>query len=356
MFKKDLKDLNVLVADEYPLVTEFIDEIIQMTEILVDKGYAYVEKDGSVYYKVSKFKDYGKLSGIKPEEGKPGTRVDIDQYEKEEAMDFALWKGHKEGEPFWESPWGKGRPGWHIECSVMSKKYLGVTFDIHAGGLDLRFPHHENEIAQSEAANEKEFVKYWFHGGMLDVEGRKMSKSLGNYVELDEIEKRGIDLMALRYLMLTTHYRGRLNFTWKSLEAAQSGLNHLRTEVAKYSNTKGKSARKRPGLYDTFVTAISDDLNLPEALKVTWEVVKSDLEDGEKLGLLLKFDEVLGLDLKTQKPKTKIPEKIKRLVKEREGARREGKWKEADKFRKEIESFGYKVKDTEDGPRVESND
>ena len=251
LFKQDMVDLNVLPADYYPRVTEHIPEIIEMIKVLIDKGFAYVEKDGSVYFDVSKFKNYGQLSGRKLEEARTGTRVQTDKYEKEEATDFALWKGvlasqgdSLESGASWDSPWGKGRPGWHIECSVMSKKLLGETIDIHAGAMDLKFPHHENEIAQSETANGAKFVNYWLHAGLLDVEGRKMSKSLGNFIEIHEVKEKGIDPLALRYLFLTVGYRDKLNFTWTGLGAAQTALNNLRGIINNFQNPffTGKAA------------------------------------------------------------------------------------------------------------------
>jgi len=362
LFLQDMNDLNAIPADHYPKVTEHIKEIIEMVGILVKKGFAYVEKDGSVYFRVSKFKDYGKLSGIKLEEAKTGTRVETDKYEKESAADFALWKAYKEGEPFWQSPWGKGRPGWHIECSVMAKKYLGNTIDIHGGATDLKFPHHENEIAQSEAANEAKFVNHWFHPGLLDIESQKMSKSLGNYIEIHEIKEKGFDPLALRYLFLTTHYRQKLNFTWKGLEAAQSALKSLRFQISNYklaiSNSKRLSLSpdklaKIDDYQKKFVEHINNDLAIPQALALMWEVVKSNIPPGDKLDLILEFEQIFGLKLgEVKKEKVKIPVEVKELVEEREKMRQQEKWQEADNIRKKIEELGFTIEDTPKGSKV----
>jgi len=229
-FFKDLKSLNILPALEYPLATKHIPLMIKLIEKLLKKGLAY-KIGGSVYFDVSKFKYYGKLSRLKKRDLKIGARVDTDEYAKKSGEDFVLWKAKKENEPFWDSPFGKGRPGWHIECSAMSMKYLGASFDIHAGGVDLLFPHHENEIAQSEAATGKKFVKYFVEGEHLTVDGRKMSKSLGNIFTLRDLAKKGFNPLAFRYLVLGAHYRSRLNFTSESLKAAQNSLERLREFV-----------------------------------------------------------------------------------------------------------------------------
>ena len=349
LFLKELEELNIIHADEYPRVTESIPEIIKMIEVLIEKGYGYVEEDGSVYYNVSKFKEYGKLSGIKLEEAKTGTRVNTDEYKKESVADFVLWKGWKEGEPFWNSPWGKGRPGWHIECSVMSKKYLGETIDLHGGAMDLKFPHHENEIAQSEAANGVKFANYWFHGGLLDIENKKMSKSLGNYIEIHEIKERGFSFLALRYLFLTSHYSSKTNFSWKSLESAQNSLNNLYDKVRELKTEKNqKTKNKKTDKYkEMFLKYIDDDLNIPRALALTWDLIKDkNVSSKDKYKLLLSFDQVFGLNLKEVK-EIKIPQEIKELAKQREQFRKANNWKEADLIRKEIEKLGFQVEDAE---------
>ncbi len=353
LFKKDLVSLNILPADIYPRVTDHIKEIIEMVKILVDKGYAYVQEDGSVYFNVNKFEDYGKLSGIKLDETKSGTRVETDKYDKENASDFALWKGYKEGEPYWQSPWGKGRPGWHIECSVMAGKYLGETIDIHAGAMDLKFPHHENEIAQFEAAKGKKFVNYWLHAGLLKVESQKMSKSLGNYLEIRDIKDEGFKPLALRYLFLMTHYRSEMNFTWESLQSAQNALEKMRRKVSHYHQEKKRLISKKSLKYhQKFASLINDNLSIPQALALTWEVIDSKLSGEEKINLILDFDRVLGLKLTSQKKITSLPKRIKKLAEERENLRSKGKWGQADEIRKKIEAAGYEVIDLEIGFQI----
>jgi len=353
-FKKDLTDLNIIPADAYPRVTEHIPEIINMVKTLVDKGYGYAEKNGSVYYDVSRFKNYGKLSGIKRSEVKTGTRVKTDKYERAGVADFALWKGWKKGEPYWQSPWGKGRPGWHIECSVMANKYLGKTIDLHAGAMDLKFPHHENEIAQSEAANGRKFVNYWFHTGLLDVEGQKMSKSLGNYIEICEVKEKGFDPMALRYLFLTAHYRSKLNFTWESLKSAPRAWQKLQLLVNDWREfgNKKRDLRKERTYQKDFLKAINNDLGVPQALVVLWQVVKDQqLAEKSKLALVLDFDQILGLKLGQKK--IEIPKKITILAKKRERLREKGDFKQADEIRRQIEKLGFIVKDEIRGYKVE---
>lgn len=349
LFEKDLKDLNTIDTPHHPRVTEYIDEIIEMIKAIIDKDYAYVEDDGSVYFKTAKFSDYGKLSGIELKETKTGTRVETDKYEKEEVIDFALWKAAKE-KPNWDSPWGKGRPGWHIECSVMAKELLGDTIDIHFGGLDLKFPHHENEIAQSEVANSKKFSNYWAHGGLLDVNGTKMSKSLGNFIEIPEIRERGFDLLALRYLYLTVNYRSPINFTWESLEASQTALEKLRNQLAELPNGKiNEKYRKK------FLNLINDDLATPQALALIWDILKDEnIKDGDKKATILNFDKVLGLGLDKVK-EFEIPKKIKKLSQKRESLREDQEFEKADKIRKEVKKLGYIINDTKGGPEIRPN-
>ncbi len=360
-FHQELKDLNVLSASLYPRVTEVIPEIVKMIQTLIDKDYAYVADDGSVYYQVSKFEKYGRLSGVRLEEAVTGTRVETDKYEREVPADFALWKAQKEGEPFWDSPWGRGRPGWHIECSVMAKKFLGETIDIHAGAMDLKFPHHENEIAQSEAANEVPFARFWVHAGLLDVEGQKMSRSLGNVYTLEDLKDRGFTPSAFRYLTLMTHYRSKLNFTWEGLEAAQSALRKLRSVAAAFyaaSNGAAQSAAATDSasdFRDRFLFAINDDLNMPQALAVVWDLVKAARSNVvahfSARGLLQEFDKVLGLKL-DYVPTQTIPQVIKQLVEEREKHRQQGYFDESDQIRQKIRDLGYTVEDTSKGPKV----
>ena len=366
-FLKELEELKIKKADAYPRVSEYISQIVKFIELLISKKYAY-EKNSSVYFDVSKFKNYGKLSRRKLEKAKSGTRVDLDKYEKKEAADFALWKksdaGDKEVEASWDSPWGQGRPGWHIECSVMSKKLLGEQFDIHAGAQDLIFPHHENEIAQSEAASGKApFVKYWLHSGLLTVNKQKMSKSLGNVYSLVDIREKGFNPLALRYLFLQAHYRSKQNFTWSIMESAQKGFNNLINQIKELGNRLGKPrttflrkvvrGKINKEYKNKFIEKITDDFNLPQGLVVMQELLKSDLSAPDKLATLLDFDKVLGLNLdKIRKEKLVVPESIKKLAEEREQARKDKDWSKADQIRKQIKEKEYQIEDTDKGSKI----
>ena len=360
VFFEDLKKLNILDVDANPRATRYIEQMIKYNKDLIEKGLAY-EKDGSVYFDISKFKGYGKLSRIDKRQLKTGTRVLSDEYTKENVQDFALWKAVKQNEVGYSSPWGRGRPGWHIECSVMSQRLLGETFDIHVGGVDLLFPHHENEIAQSEGKTGKKFVNYFIHGEHMLVNGKKMSKSLNNFHTTKDIKEKGFDPLALRYLYLTAHYRDPLNFTWESLGSAQNALNKLRSQV---SSAKGQKSRttlspekqvKLDVFREKFLAAINDDLNTPQALAVLWEMMKSNIPSGDKYDLALFFDEVLGLKLAEPMAAKRQPTaEVKKLVEEREKLRGEGKFKEADRVRKQIQDLGFVVKDTGQGPKIKS--
>jgi len=356
-FYEAMDALNVLPPDIVCKATDNIPEQIAMIQKLLDKGYAY-DTPEAVYYDVSKFADYGQLFGQSLAEKKVAVRPEIETGEhKKNASDFALW--FKRTGRFadhvmhWESPWGDGFPGWHIECSAMSIKYLGEQFDIHTGGEDHLSIHHPNEIAQSEAATgKKPFVKYWIHHTFLMVENRKMSKSLGNFYTLEDIKAKGYGALVLRYLYLGTHYKKPLNFTWESLSAAQSALGKVcfqltalktqgRTTLSKEKNQKVDEFGRR------FLAAVNDDLNIPQALAIFWEVFKSNLPGEDKYDLLLSFDEVLGLGL-AQVPSTKsqVPKNIQILIQKRDKLRNEGKFVEADKIRGEIEKLGFSVKDS----------
>jgi cysteinyl-tRNA synthetase len=347
-FLEDIKKLNINPENlkEQPRATEYVEKMIEFIKVLIEKGFAYQEKDGSVYFDISKFPNYGKLSGVQNRELKSGTRMLSDEYTKDNIQDFALWKGVLVGEVGYDSPWGKGRPGWHIECSVMSQSILGNKLDIHAGGIDLVFPHHENEIAQSEAkTGESPFVKYWVHGAHMLVDGKKMSKSLHNFYTLSEIIAKGFNPLSLRYLFLQTHYRQEMNFTFEALEAAQNALNRLRREISVY----GQSSNSIKEYEEQFSEAINDDLNMPKALSVAWEVVRSDKPDSEKAATVFKFDEVLGLSLKDSKSivqkEEAVPGEVQKMLDERETLRKEKKFAEADKIRERIIEMGYKVED-----------
>ena len=374
-FREDIKKLNIQKAHHYPKATKHIPEMIALTERLLKKGIAY-EMDGSIYFAVKKFNGYGKLSHIKKRELKAGARIDADEYTKENVQDFALWKAAKVGEPSWKSPFGDGRPGWHIECSAMSIKYLGKTFDIHAGGIDLLFPHHENEIAQSEGVTGKPFVKYFIEGEHLLVNGEKMSKSLGNVYTLRDLEAKNINILAFRYLVLTSQYRSKLNFTWESLAAAESSLNRLYEFVLVLKSPptpllkKGENAadgslllkrRVREDLKNhrgEFNKALFNDLDTPKALATVWKLIHEYNKQPEQfnakeiLNLFYDFDQVLGLGLKNIKPK-KIPQEIKKLANTREEFRKNKQWADAYMIRDELAVKGWVVVDTQDGYKID---
>ena len=344
-FFEDIQKLNIEKPLFQPKATEYVKKMIEYVQDLVRKGFAYAEEDGSVYFDISKFAGYGKLSGVEKRELKTGTRVLSDEYSKEDVQDFALWKAVGEDEVGFDSPWGKGRPGWHMECSVMSQSILGNKIDLHLGGIDLVFPHHENEIAQSEAkTGEKPFVKYWVHGAHILVNGKKMSKSLHNFFTLSELEKQEFEPLVLRYLYLQTHYRQEMNFTFEGLEGAQNALNNLRGEVSTWDKPEIGCAE----FEERFLQAVNDDLNTPKALAVMWELVKSDYPTSAKAQSLFKFDKILGLNLADVKKKAKVgavPEEVLRLVKERESLRKEKRYHMADELRHKIKKLGYDLKD-----------
>jgi len=365
-FFEDLKTLNILPADVYPKATEHIPEMVAMVKTLMDKGLAYKSKDGCIYYSISKFKDYGKLAHLNPEQLKEGAsgRVLSDEYDKESARDFALWKAWtpEDGDVFWETELGKGRPGWHIECSAMSMKYLGETFDIHGGGVDLIFPHHQNEIAQAEGATGKLFVKYWVHNEWLLVEGQKMSKSLGNFYTLRDILDKGYHPLAIRYLLMSTHYRQQLNFTFKGLEAAKSSLQRIWDFMQKLDEVNGKGDAE---LVDKainkakkdFDDALNDDLEISKALAAVFEFIKEiniaintlNKDDAAKIKeFMTDLDKVLGFIVVK---KEKISEDIQKLVDEREAARKAKDFKKADEIRDKLKDMGIVLEDTPQGVR-----
>lgn len=351
IFFEDLDKLNILPVNVSSRATEHVSEMIKYIQILIDNGLAYVEDNGSVYFDISKYPEYGKLSCIEKINLKTGTRTLSDEYTKDDVQDFALWKSAEPEEVGYSSPWGRGRPGWHIECSVMSQQYLGDTFDIHVGGIDLLFPHHENEIAQSEGATGKPFVRYFVHGEHMLVEGAKMSKSLKNFYTLKDVDKRGIDPMALRYLYLTAHYRDQLNFTWKSLEAAQNALNNLRDEI-RYWDQPGGAASK---YWNKFLDAVNNDLNMPQALALMWEMIKSDSSSDTKGTTLIDMDKILGLKLDEYLAKPiQVPDEVKTLVYQREKARAKKDFKKSDQIRKQVEKIGFKIEDTPGDPIIKS--
>ena len=348
-FLEDIEKLNIEKPEVLPRATEHVKEMIALVQNLLDKGVAYKAEDG-IYFSISKFKNYGKLSKVKVDELRGGAskRVGKDEYDKEHANDFALWKFYtkEDGDVVWNTKFGKGRPGWHIECSAMSSKYLGKSFDIHTGGADLIFPHHENEIAQSEAASGKKFVKYWMHNEWVLVDGKKMSKSLKNFYKLSEVEKKGLSSLDLRYFYLTKSYRQQLNFTWKDLEASKNALSRLKNIISEISNDK-KTNQK---YLKEFESAMNDDLNTPKALQVLWKLVR-DVGAVGKHNTIKKMDLVFGLDL-LRKVKVDVSASVKKLVADREKARKEKDWKKADDLRAKINKAGFIINDTSEGPKL----
>ena len=353
-FFKMREQLNILMPDKITPATQYIPEMIELVKILEQKGLTYKTSDG-VYFNTSKFKDYGQLARLDLAGMKEGWRVDKNP-EKKHPADFALWKfadpeEHRQLE--WDSPWGKHSfPGWHIECSAMSLKYLGPTLDIHTGGVDHIAIHHTNEIAQSEAATGKPFVKYWFHSNFLDVSGEKMSKSLGNYIRTDDLIKKGYDPLALRYLFLTGHYRTKMNFTYAALDAAVEAYTKLKSMVADWQGKRQRTQLspekldKLQGLSLQFKTAVEADLNLPQALAAVWQMAKSNIPEQDKWELINDWDLVLGLGLgQISSPKFQIPNNIKILINQRENLRKNKQWAEADKLRRQIVDKGYKIED-----------
>ena len=365
-FFEDLKSLNILPASVYPRATECIDEMVEIIKILLDKGIAYKGEDDCIYYSIKKFKNYGKLAHLDKEQLLAGAsgRVSADEYGKESPRDFALWKAYskEDGDVFWEIDIGKGRPGWHIECSAMSNKYLGKSFDIHTGGVDLIFPHHENEIAQSEGAFDQQFVKYWVHNEWLLVEGQKMSKSLGNFYNLRDLLEKGYDPLAVRYLLLATHYRQQLNFTFKGLEAARNSLQRIWDFMDRLETVTGKLDEKFKKVIEKyrkkFKDAICDDLDISKALAAMFDFIKDtnkfiDENKVSKTGakaalkLMKEFDSVLGL----LKPKEKLSKELMDLIQKREEAREKKDFKSADKIRDELKKKGILLEDDPSGVR-----
>ena len=370
-FFDDLKTLNIEKFEVYPRATDHIKEMVELIKKLLEKGYAYKAND-AIYYNIKKFKEYGKLSHLKIDELKAGARVCQDEYDKEHVHDFALWKfwDKEDGDVFWETELGKGRPGWHIECSAMSMKYLGKTFDIHTGGVDLIFPHHENEIAQSEAATGKPFVNYWLHNEHLLVNNKKMSKSLGNFYTLRDLLKKGYSPRSIRYVLLATHYRQKLNFTFEGLKAAENSIKRIDEFMVKLKDIKTEKNNKEIYILiekakSDFEDAMDDDLNVSIALSVVFDFVKKintfimneniSKKDAEKaIKLMHNFDFVFGI-LKEGK-KDEISKEIEQLIENREKARKNKDYELADKIRNKLKQKGIILKDTKDGVRWEKAD
>ncbi len=365
-YLRDEAELNILPPQLNPKATDHIPEMQAMIEKLIAKGLAYVSDMGNVYYDVSQFPEYGALSGNTVEHLRAGGhgRQQMEQAEDKEAPeDFALWKhGDESRQMNWPSPWGIGFPGWHIECSAMSTKYLGEQFDIHTGGIDLIFPHHEDEIAQSEGVSGKPPVRVWVHNEFLIFGNIKMSRSKGNVVLVSTLKERGIDPMAYRYLLLTAHYRSKLSFTDESITAAQNGLSNLRDDLAELLSVEstsqgetGEWSEEARRVRDTFHTAINDDLDLPTALAITREVLRdSKIAPAERVRLVLDFDRVLGLRLDTVKPKAarELSDEVLALVKQRDEARAAKNWKLSDQIRDQLKAMGFEVRDTPEGTKL----
>ena len=368
--KKDMEAMNVKPATTHPLATQEIDGMLDMIQNLMDKGYAYAAADGTVYFRTRKFAQYGKLSHKNLDDLQGGNRSLLvsGEDQKEDALDFVLWKPKKDGEPYWESPWCNGRPGWHIECSVMSKKYLGDEIDIHAGGEDLVFPHHENEIAQSEAANGVEFAKYWMHNAFLNIDNKKMSKSAGNFFTVRDIAEK-YDLQVLRFFMLSAHYRSPLNFSADLMEAAKSGLTRILTCAEKLADLlKGKEDSALTDAETALLTeaadytkrfedAMDDDINTADAISVIFELVKfintnANADSSKEFILELQKQLVLLTDicgLILEKKEEILDEEIENLIAERQAARKEKNFKRADEIRDELLNKGIILEDTREG-------
>jgi len=347
MFLEEYKDLNLTEPRKFTKASEYIDSQIDLIATLEDKGFTYETTDG-VYFDTSKFEKYGNLSGLTVENVKEGARVDPNP-EKKNPTDFALWKFSPEGkkrQQEWQSPWGVGFPGWHLECSSMILTELGETIDIHVGGEDLKMIHHQNEIAQSECATGKPFVNYWVHGAFLTVDGGKMSKSLNNFYTLSDIKNKGFSPLDLRYLFMTSHYRGSLNFTWEAMQNAQNTLNRIYDIVSGYEYDERAEVSDK--YIKKFMEKLDEDLNMPEALAVFWELIKSTTPESSKLNTILKMDEVLGLRLQ-EHIGVEIPENILNLAKMRNEYRKNGIWDKADMVRKQINDLGYVVEDSQTG-------
>jgi len=364
--REDIAKLNILPAQVYCSATDHITEMVELVQKLIKKGFAYKGEDGCIYFSIKKFPGYGKLAGIDPSQLKAGARIKQDEYDKEGVGDFALWKAWDEndGPVFWETQLGKGRPGWHIECSAMSMKYLGEHFDLHTGGIDNKFPHHENEIAQSEAASGKKFVNYWMHTAHLMVDGQKMSKSLGNFYTLRELLNKGLDSRAIRYTFINNNYRQQLNFTFESVNDSQKTIEGLQNFIERLRGIKESKTNDGVDLLvnsalEGFTQAMDNDLNVPNAMMFVFDFVKKVnkmIDDGEigvsgaktAIDFLKKIDSVMGI-LNFSEKFFELTQMQKDLVEERVLAKKNKDWKRADELRDKLKELGVSLIDNKDG-------
>ena len=353
-FFADLGKLNIQPAEVYPAATDHIPEMIALVEKLMEKGVAYQSEDGSVYFKVREFPGYGKLAHIDFDSQRTGLRCAADEYDKENVGDFALWKAWEpsDGPVGWDSPWGRGRPGWHIECSAMSMKYLGPTFDLHTGGIDNLFPHHENEIAQAEAATGKEFVRTWMHCAHLRVNGEKMSKSAGNFFTLRDLIDKGWSGREIRYVLVNAHYRTGLNFAFDALEDARKSLERIDRCVE--TATEGDAPEWASAHLAAFADAVNDDLNLPKAFAALFALVRDTNAHGggPVLSVFRRMDEVLGVIFFGKSAKTEVPADVQAMLDARAEARSQKNWAESDRIRDALAEMGWLVKDSKAGQTV----
>ncbi len=347
-FVESMDLLNIQKPDILCRATEHIEEQIELIKKIESNGFTYKTKTGLVF-DTSKFSGYADFAKLNLEKQTAGARVEVDP-EKKKPWDFLLWVTNQpEHVMLWDSPWGKGFPGWHIECTAMSTKYLGEKFDIHTGGREHIPVHHTNEIAQAYGAFGRQTANYWLHNDWLLIDGQKMSKSLGNNVLVTDLQEKGFDPMALRFLILTSHYRQGINFTWESLGAAQSALDNLRAEIRVWEQPKEVD----PKFWQRFLEAANDDLSLPKALAIMWEMVKSDLSSSSKSATILEMDKILGLKLDEYLgKKIEVPDSVKKLIEERETTRKSGDFAKSDKLREEIKKLGFEIEDTSSGPKI----
>ena len=353
LFLDDCKKLNIDMPEIICKATEHIEDMEKFVAKLIENGYAY-ETSTAIYFDVSKLDNYGILSGINLKEQKAGARIEIDE-EKKNPYDFALWiKAPKNHLMKWESPWGLCYPGWHIECSAMSNKYLGDVFDIHTGGVDLIPTHHENEIAQSKGVTGKIPARYWMHGEFLLIDGGKMSKSLNNAYLLSDIINKGYEPLSYKLLNFSSHYRNKLNFTWEALDSSSKALQKLREGYRKHLEGNDVIEEDKINEYkEQFLEAINDDLNMPLAMAIVWEVIKRNEKSKQYAQVLLDFDRVLGLEIDKENEVQELPDEVKNLIEERKKARENKDYEKSDELRNKIEKMGYKVKDSKDGMQVE---